>query len=124
MLLYEELTYKIRKAIFNVYNFWGPGMFEEVYEKSLVVELNSMGVKVERQKRIPVLYKGVALDCVYILDLLVEDSIIIELKAVDELKSIHKSQLLTYMKISDKRLGLLVNFNTTDIMLSIVRIAN
>ena len=124
MLLYEELTYKIRKAIFNVYNFWGPGMFEEVYEKSLVVELNSMGVKVERQKRIPVLYKGVALDCVYILDLLVEDSIIIELKAVDELKSIHKSQLLTYMKISDKRLGLLVNFNTTDIMYSIVRIAN
>ncbi len=124
MLLYEELTYKIRKAIFNVYNFWGPGMFEEVYEKSLVVELNSMGVKVERQKRIPVLYKGVALDCVYILDLLVEDSIIIELKAVDELKSIHKSQLLTYMKISDKRLGLLVNFNTTDIMHSIVRIAN
>ena len=124
MLLYEELTYKIREAIFNVYNFWGPGMFEEVYEKSLVVELNSMGVKVERQKRIPVLYKGVALDCVYILDLLVEDSIIIELKAVDELKSIHKSQLLTYMKISDKRLGLLVNFNTTDIMLSIVRIAN
>ena len=124
MLLYEELTYKIRKAIFNVYNFWGPGMFEEVYEKSLVVELNSMGVKVERQKRIPVLYKGVALDCVYILDLLVEDSIIIELKAVDELKSIHKSLLLTYMKISDKRLGLLVNFNTTDIMHSIVRIAN
>ena len=124
MLLYEELTYKIRKAIFNVYNFWGPGMFEEVYEKSLVVELNSMGVKVERQKRIPLLYKGVALDCVYILDLLVEDSIIIELKAVDELKSIHKSQLLTYMKISDKRLGLLVNFNTTDIMHSIVRIAN
>ena len=124
MLLYEELTYKIRKAIFNVYNFWGPGMFEEVYEKSLVVELNLMGVKVERQKRIPVLYKGVALDCVYILDLLVEDSIIIELKAVDELKSIHKSQLLTYMKISDKRLGLLVNFNTTDIMHSIVRIAN
>ena len=124
MLLYEELTYKIRKAIFNVYNFWGPGMFEEVYEKSLVMELNSMGVKVERQKRIPVLYKGVALDCVYILDLLVEDSIIIELKAVDELKSIHKSQLLTYMKISDKRLGLLVNFNTTDIMHSIVRIAN
>lgn len=124
MLLYEELTYKIRKAIFNVYNFWGPGMFEEVYEKSLVVELNSMGVKVERQKRIPVLYKGVALNCVYILDLLVEDSIIIELKAVDELKSIHKSQLLTYMKISDKRLGLLVNFNTTDIMHSIVRIAN
>ena len=124
MLLYEELTYKIRKAIFNVYNFWGPGMFEEVYEKSLVVELNSIGVKVERQKRIPVLYKGVALDCVYILDLLVEDSIIIELKAVDELKSIHKSQLLTYMKISDKRLGLLVNFNTTDIMHSIVRIAN
>ena len=124
MLLYEELTYKIRKAIFNVYNFWGPGMFEEVYEKSLVVELNSMGVKVDRQKRIPVLYKGVALDCVYILDLLVEDSIIIELKAVDELKSIHKSQLLTYMKISDKRLGLLVNFNTTDIMHSIVRIAN
>ena len=124
MLLYEELTYQIRKAIFNVYNYWGPGLFEEIYEKSLVAELETFGLKVECQKQIPVIYKGTKLKCDYRLDLLVDDKVIIELKAVDELKPIHKKQLLTYLKITDKHLGLLVNFNTTDIIHSIVRIAN
>ena len=124
MLLYEELTYQIRKAIFNVYNYWGPGLFEEIYEKSLIAELKSFGLKVECQKTIPVIYKGVKIECDYRLDLLVEDKVIIELKAVEELKPVHKKQLFTYLKITDKRLGLLVNFNTSDIMHSIVRIAN
>ncbi len=124
MLIYEDITYKIRKAIFNVYNFWGPGLYEEIYEKSLVVELESLGLKVESQKSIPVYYMGKKIECDYRLDLLVEDKIILELKAVDELKAIHKKQLFTYLKITDKRLGLLINFNTTDIMHSIVRIAN
>ena len=124
MLIYEDITYKIRKAIFNVYNFWGPGLYEEIYEKSLVVELESLGLKVESQKSIPVHYRGKKIECDYRLDLLVEDKIILELKAVDELKAIHKKQLFTYLKITDKRLGLLVNFNTTDIIHSIVRIAN
>ncbi len=124
MLIYEDLTYKIRKAIFNVYNFWGPGLYEEIYEKSLIIELESLGLKVESQKSIPVNYRGKKIECDYRLDLLVEDKIILELKAVDELKAIHKKQLFTYLKITDKRLGLLINFNTNDIMHSIVRIAN
>ena len=124
MLLYEELTYQIRKAIFNVYNYWGPGLYEEIYEKSLVAELTSMGLKVECQKQVHVNYKVTRIDCDYRLDLLVEDAIVIELKSVEELKPLHKKQLFTYLKITDKRLGLLVNFNTTDIMHSIVRIIN
>ena len=124
MLIYEDITYKIRKAIFNVYNFWGPGLYEEIYEKSLIVELEALGLKVESQKSIPVYYRGKKIECGYRLDLLVEDKIILELKAVDELKAIYKKQLFTYLKITDKRLGLLVNFNTTDIIHSIVRIAN
>ena len=124
MLLYEELTYQIRKAIFNVYNYWGPELYEEIYEKSLVAELTSMGLKVECQKQVHVNYKDTRIDCDYRLDLLVEDAIVIELKSVEELKPLHKKQLFTYLKITDKRLGLLVNFNTTDIMHSIVRIIN
>lgn len=124
MLIYEDITYKIRKAIFNVYNFWGPGLYEEIYEKSLIVELEALGLKVESQKSIPVYYRGKKIECDYRLDLLVEDKIILELKAIDELKDIHKKQLFTYLRITDKRLGLLVNFNTTDIIHSIVRIAN
>lgn len=124
MLLYEELTYQIRKAIFNVYNYWGPGLYEDIYEKSLVIELESMGLKVESQKGVTVEYKGKKLACDYRLDLLVEDNIIIELKTVEELKPIHKKQLFTYLRITNKRLGLLVNFNTTDIMHNIIRIVN
>ena len=124
MLLYEDLTFQIRKAIFNVYNYWGPGLLETIYEKSLMIELETMGLKVERQKHIPVVYRGKEIECDYRLDLLVEDKVIIELKAVENLQPIHKMQLSTYLKITGKRLGILVNFNTSDIIHSIVRIAN
>ena len=124
MLLYEDLTFQIRKAIFNVYNYWGPGLLETIYEKSLMIELETMGLEVECQKHIPVVYRGKDIECDYRLDLLVEDKVIIELKAVENLQPIHKMQLSTYLKITGKRLGILVNFNTSDIMHSIVRIAN
>lgn len=124
MLLYEDLTFQIRKAIFNVYNYWGPGLLETIYEKSLMIELETMGLEVECQKHIPVVYRGKEIECDYRLDLLVEDKVIIELKAVENLQPIHKMQLSTYLKITSKRLGILVNFNTSDIMHSIVRIAN
>ena len=124
MLLYEDLTFQIRKAIFNVYNYWGPGLLETIYEKSLMIELETMGLKVECQKHIPVVYRGKEIECDYRLDLLVEDKVIIELKAVEKLQPIHKMQLSTYLKITGKRLGILVNFNTSDIIHSIVRIAN
>ena len=124
MLLYEDLTFQIRKAIFNAYNYWGPGLLETIYEKSLMIELETMGLKVECQKHIPVVYRGKDIECDYRLDLLVEDKVIIELKAVENLQPIHKMQLSTYLKITGKRLGILVNFNTSDIIHSIVRIAN
>lgn len=124
MLLYEELTYKIRKAVFNVYNHWGPGLLEQIYEESLVIELSSMGLRAERQKPVPLEYKGIKLQCNYRLDLIVEDKIIVELKSVSELLDIHKKQLLSYLRLTDKRIGLLVNFNTSDILQGIVRIIN
>ena len=97
---------------------------EQIYEESLVVELASMGLKVERQKEIPIVYNGTKLQCDYRLDLLVEDEIIVELKSVAEIMDIHKKQLLTYLRVTGKKVGLLVNFNTTNIIQSILRIAN
>lgn len=123
-MIYEDLTFKIRAAIFNVYNHWGPGLFEQIYEESLAHELEKEGLKVETQVALPVIYDGVRLSCDYRLDMLVEDKIIVELKSVEKLQKVHFKQLLTYLKLADKRLGLLVNFNTANIMTSIHRVAN
>ena len=122
MLQYGDLTYKIRGAIFKVYKHWGPGLFEQVYEESLIYQLRKDGLKVEQQVPLPVVYDGYKLPCDYRLDLLVEDKVIIELKSVEELKPVHFKQLMTYLKIADKKVGLLVNFNTADISCAIHRI--
>ena len=122
MLLYSDLTYKIRGAIFKVYNYWGPGLYEQVYEESLVYQLRKEGLKVEHQLPIHVLYDGVKLTCDFRLDILVEDKIIIELKSVEELHPVHYKQLTTYLKLANKKLGLLVNFNTSNIEQGIHRI--
>ena len=122
MLLYSDLTFKIRGAIFKVYNFWGPGLFEQVYEESLICQLRKEGLKVEQQLPLPVVYDGQSLPCDYRLDLLVEDKIIIELKSVEELKPLHYKQLLTYLKIANKKVGLLVNFNVNDMSKGIHRV--
>jgi len=95
MLLYGDLTYKIRGAIFKVYNHWGPGLFEQVYEESLVYQLRQDGLKVEQQIPLPVIYDGVKLPCDYRLDLLVEDKVIIELKSVEELHPVLFNPTLT-----------------------------
>lgn len=123
-MIYGDLTFKVRAAIFKVYNFWGPGLFEQIYEESLAHELEKEGLKVERQVALPVVYDGVKLSCDYRLDMLVEDKIIIELKSIEELKKVHFKQLLTYLKLADKRLGLLVNFNTDNILSAIHRVVN
>ena len=122
MLLYSDLTYKIRGAIFKVYNFWGPGLLEQVYEESLIYQLRREGLKVEHQIPLPVVYDGYKLSCDYRLDLLVEDKVIIELKSIEELKPVHYKQLLTYLKISNKRVGILVNFNVNNITEGINRV--
>ena len=112
----SELTYKIRGAIYNVYKALGPGLLESVYEAALCYELRKQGLHVENQVKLDVIYDGQVLPVDFRLDILVEDSVIIELKSVEEIKSVHHKQLLTYLRIANKHIGLLVNFNTDDIV--------
>ena len=120
----NEISYAIRGAIFNVYNVLGPGLLESVYEAALQYELEKTGLKVERQKPVKVIYDGHELPVDYRLDLIVEDSVIIELKSVDTIKEVHHKQLISYLKLTGKHLGILVNFNTADIAHSIYRKIN
>ena len=120
----NDITYQIRGAIYDVYKELGPGLLESVYEEALCFELKQRGLTVERQVQVPVVYKGNMLNTELRLDILVENSIIVELKSVDEMKKVFAKQLLTYLRLMDKKVGLLVNFNTDDILTSISRIAN
>ena len=123
-MILRDVTYQIRGAIFDVYNELGPGLLESVYEEALVYELQVRGMRVERQQEVPIMYKGESLNTSLRLDILVEDKVIVELKSVKELQDVHFKQLLTYCRLADKRLGILVNFNTDDIEKSIRRVAN
>jgi GxxExxY protein len=120
----NEISFKIRGAIFKVYNTLGPGLFESVYESALYYELTKMALKVERQLEITIPYDEIILDVAFRIDLLVEDKVIIELKSVEDLAPIHFKQITNYLKLTNKRLGLLVNFNTVNILEDIKRIAN
>jgi len=123
-MILSDVTYQIRGAIFDVYNELGPGLLESVYEEALVSELEMRGMRVERQQEVPIIYKGKSLISSLRLDILVEDKVIVELKSVKVLLDVHFKQLLTYCRLADKRLGILVNFNTDDIERSIRRVAN
>ena len=118
----NELTYLIRGAIFEVYNTLGPGLLESVYEEALCYELAIRGLHYERQKRVPLIYKGQELSSDLRLDILVEDQIVIELKAVEDLKAVFYKQLKTYLKLTNLKLGLLVNFSSNDMQEGIHRI--
>ena len=107
----SELTRLIIEAAIEVHRVLGPGLLESVYETCLCHELNIRGIFFERQKALPVSYKGVMLDCGYRLDLVVNHTVIVELKSVDALLPIHEAQLLTYLRLSGLRTGLLLNFN-------------
>ncbi|MCR5064929.1 MAG: GxxExxY protein [Bacteroidales bacterium] len=120
----NEVTYEVRGAIYDVYKELGPGLLESVYEEALVFELEQRGLTVERQVEVPIRYKGNELKTPLRLDLLVNDQVIIELKSVEEMKKVFSKQLLTYLRLMDKRVGILVNFNTDDILSSMKRIAN
>ena len=120
----DELTYEIRGAIFDVYNELGPGLLESVYEEALAFEFKERGLKVERQVEVPIQYKGNELKTPLRLDLLIENQIIVELKSVEEMKPVFAKQLLTYLRLLDKRVGLLVNFNSSNIREGIKRIVN
>ena len=120
----NEITYEIRGAVYDVYKELGPGLLESVYEEGLCFELEQRGLKVERQVRVPIIYKGNVLKTELRLDVLVEDKVIVELKSVEEVKKVFAKQLLTYLRLMNKRVGLLVNFNTDDILKSMQRIVN
>lgn len=120
----NEISYIARGVIFNVYNELGPGLLESVYEAALVYQLTILGVKVQSQTPIPVVYGDKKLDIGFRLDILIEDSVIVEIKSVEYLLDVHHKQLLTYLRLSKKKLGLLVNFNTADISKSIFRKVN
>ena len=120
----NELTYQIRGAIFEVYNTLGPGLLESVYEEALVFELQQCGLQVDRQLEVPINYKGNCLKTPLRLDLLIENRIIVELKSVEEMKPVFAKQLLTYLRLMNKPLGLLVNFSSYNIKEGIILIAN
>lgn len=120
----NDITYKIRGCIFNVYNNLGPGLFESVYEAALLYELNKAGLKVKNQVELAVHYDDVLFDVAFRIDILVEDCVLIELKSVEELSRVHYKQVVTYLKLSDIPIGILVNFNSDNINLSIKRIVN
>jgi GxxExxY protein len=120
----NDLTYLIRGCIFNVYNKLGPGLLESVYEQALMIELRKAGIKANNQVPVDIVYDGQKLEHDFRLDILVNDAIILELKSVEALKPVHFKQLQTYLKLADKRLGLLINFNENNIRNGIHRIAN
>lgn len=120
----NDITFKIRGAIFKVYNTLGPGLLESVYEAALCYQLRQDGLAVATQVKIDVEYQGFILPIDYRIDLLVEDTVIIELKSVEELKPVHHKQLLTYLRLAHKPVGFLVNFNTADMEHSIHRKIN
>jgi len=107
-----------------VHRALGPGLLESAYEACLVYELASKNLKIERQKSLPIKYKGIQLDCGYRIDLLVEDKIIVEIKAVERLEPIHEAQLLSYLKLSGLEIGLLINFNVKILKNGIRRLVN
>lgn len=118
----EEIFKLILDCAFQVHSELGPGLFESTYEECLFFELKEAGLKVERQKELPLAYKEINLDAGYQVDLMVEDSIVIELKAVEELTEVHEAQLLTYLELSKCKLGLLINFNVKDLNDGIKRV--
>jgi len=117
----NEISFYVRKSIFSVYNELGPGLLERVYEKVLLLELESHGLKVRNQVPISIKFKDLVIDSSFIADIIVEDKVIIEIKSVQEINEVHHKQLLTYLKLSDIKLGILVNFNTDYIAKNIFR---
>jgi GxxExxY protein len=107
----NELSKVIVNTAFTVHKELGPGLLENIYEHCLAAELRSAGLEFEQQQALPVIYKGQRLDLGYRLDLLVEKKVVIEVKATDGLNDVHMAQILTYLKLSGTKLGLLINFN-------------
>jgi GxxExxY protein len=120
----EQVFKDVLDCSFKVHSALGPGLLESVYEECLSFELREKGYVVERQKPLKVVYRGIAMDAGYRVDLLVEDNVIVELKSVEALNELHLAQILTYLKLSSLKLGLLVNFNVKHLKDGIKRVIN
>jgi GxxExxY protein len=122
----NDLTYKIRGAIFKVHSSLGPGLLESVYEAALAYELMQENLRIQTQVGVPVNYNDIKLELGFRLDILVEDKVIVEVKSVEALHDVHKKQLLTYLKLTGKKIGILVNFNVAKLTdkESLIRIIN
>jgi len=120
----NDISYDIRGAAFKIHNELGPGLLESVYEAALAYELREMGYEVRTQVAVPMFYQDIKFEIGFRLDILVNDLVIIEIKSVENLADVHYKQLLTYLKLTNKKLGLLINFNSTNLKESIRRIAN
>jgi GxxExxY protein len=115
-LIYEDLTFQIRKSLFTVYNTLGPGFREETYKHALLVDFKKENISFEREKKYSIIYRGQQVD-EYRVDLLVFDKIIVELKSVAELHPRFEAQLLSYLKVTGLKLGLLVNFGSNELII-------
>ncbi len=120
----NDISFLIRKAIFKVYNSLGPGLFESVYVTALVYELQQLGLQVKKQVSLPMVYEKIKFEAGFRIDILVNDLVIIEVKSIENLAEIHHKQVLTYLRLSGLKLGLLVNFNSSNIKDSIFRKVN
>lgn len=120
-LVHQEITGEIIAAAIEVHRHLGPGLLESVYETCLAHEMSARGLEVRRQLSLPVEYKGQSIDVGFRIDLLVNDAVVVELKAIEGINRVHESQLLTYLKLSKKRVGLLINFNVQVLTKGIMR---
>ena len=118
----EQIATDVVDAAFQVHSTLGPGLLENAYEACMVHELTCRGYKIEQQRVQPVIYRGLQIEAGYRLDLLVNDQVILELKAIDQLLPIHQAQLMTYLRLSGKTLGFLINFNVPVIKVGIKRV--
>lgn len=120
----NDISWDIRGAAFKVHTTLGPGLLESVYETALSYELRQKGYDVKNQQGIPLIYSDIKMDIGFRLDIIVNDLVIVEVKSVDKLADVHHKQLLTYLKLTNKKLGLLINFNEFSLKDSIIRIVN
>ena len=120
----NKITETIIGAAIDVHRALGPGLLESAYEACMVYDLIQVGMKVEQQKPLPVVYRGVKLECGYRLDLMIENEVVVEIKSIDKLLPIHKAQLMSYLKLADCKVGLLINFNVEILKDGIQRVVN
>lgn len=120
----NDISYKVRGAIYKVYNAFGPGLFESIYVKALAYELRKEGLFIELEAPVPVFYEGIDLEMGFKIDILVEKKVVIEVKSIENLAEVHHKQILTYLRLTGLKLGILVNFKVSDINRGIFRKVN